>query len=50
MAAKFTTFFALDLAETQSGDWLLIELNDAQMAGAGENDLNELFGNLRSAP
>jgi hypothetical protein len=49
IAARFTTFFAMDLAETESGDWILIELNDGQMAGPSENDLDELYGNLRAA-
>ena len=33
IASRFATFFTLDLAETQEGDWILIEINDAvQMA------------------
>lgn len=49
IAARFTTFFAMDLAETESGEWILIELNDGQMAAPSENDLDELYGNLRAA-
>jgi hypothetical protein len=49
VACKFTTFFAMDLAETENGDWTLIELNDGQTAAPSENDLDELYGNLRRA-
>jgi hypothetical protein len=31
------------------GATILIELNDGQMAGPSENDLDELYGNLRAA-
>lgn len=49
VAANYATFFAMDLAETDEGDWILIELNDGQMAVPSENDLNELYGSLREA-
>lgn len=48
-ASKFTAFFTLDMAETQGGDWILIEINDAQMAAPVEHDLDALYGNLRNA-
>ena len=48
IAAAHTNFFALDLAETEEGNWILIELNDGQSAGPCDNDLDELYGNLRS--
>ncbi|MCE9555516.1 MAG: ATP-grasp domain-containing protein [Planctomycetes bacterium] len=47
MAADFATFFTLDIAETEEGDWILIEINDAQMAAPSENDLDELYGRLK---
>ena len=49
IASKHTNFFALDLAETEEGGWILIELNDGQSAGPCDNDLDDLYGNLRSA-
>jgi hypothetical protein len=49
IAARFVTFFALDLAQTQDGEWILIELNDGQTAVPGEHNLDELYGNLRHA-
>jgi hypothetical protein len=49
IAARFVTFFVLDLAETEDGDWILIEVNDGQTAVPGEHDLDELYGNLRRA-
>jgi hypothetical protein len=49
IAAAHTTFFAVDIAETEQGDWILIEINDGQMAAPSENDLDQLFGNLRKA-
>lgn len=48
IAANFTTFFTMDLAETVNGEWILIELNDGQSAVPAENDLDELYGNLRT--
>jgi hypothetical protein len=40
-------FFVLDIAETQSGDWILIEANDAQMCSLGGVDADDLYRNLR---
>jgi len=48
IASGFANFFALDLAETQQGDWILIEINDGQSSVPSEHDLDELYGNLRS--
>lgn len=31
--APFAKFFVLDLAETASGEWIVVEVNDGQMAG-----------------
>jgi hypothetical protein len=47
IVASFATFYTLDLAETEDGDWILIEINDAQTAVPSENDLDELYGRLR---
>lgn len=40
-------FWVLDVARTAAGDWIVIELNDGQMSGLSENDLNQLYGNLK---
>jgi ATP-grasp domain, R2K clade family 3 len=39
-------FFTIDVAESQSGEWLVIELNDGQMSGLSENNPEELYKNL----
>lgn len=49
IASQFTTFFTLDLAETEDGEWLLIELNDGQMAAPAEHDLDALYAKLKIA-
>ena len=43
---KKVMFYALDVAKTISGDWIVIELNDGQMSGLSMNDPNELYGHL----
>ena len=40
-------FFTLDVAQTESGDWLVVELNDGQMSGLSENDPNILYRNMK---
>lgn len=40
-------FFVMDIAQTQSGDWIVVELNDGQMSGLSENDPNVLYKNLK---
>jgi hypothetical protein len=47
IVAPFVPFFVLDLAETEAGTWILIEVNDAQQAVPSEHDLDALYGNLR---
>lgn len=49
IASKFTTFFAVDIAETDDNRWILVELNEGQMANLCENDPEEFYKNLRSA-
>lgn len=41
------TFFVIDVAQTESGDWLVVELNDGQMSGLSENDPNILYRNMK---
>lgn len=45
--ARNVTFYVMDIAQTQSGDWILIELNDGQMSGLSEVDPDELYSNLK---
>lgn len=39
-------FYAIDVAQTESGDWIVVELNDGQMSGLSENDPEILYKNL----
>lgn len=39
-------FFAIDVAETESGDWIVIELNDGQQSGLSMNSPYVLYKNL----
>lgn len=41
------TFFVIDVAQTESGDWIVVELNDGQMSGLSENDPEALYKNLK---
>jgi hypothetical protein len=40
-------YYAVDIAQTEMGEWIVIELNDGQMSGLSENDPYVLYGNLR---
>ena len=40
-------FYALDVAQQENGEWIVVELNDGQMSGLSENDPNLLYSNLR---
>lgn len=46
LMAPFATFFVLDVAETATGDWIVIEVNDGQMSGLSACDPDELYSNL----
>ena len=39
-------YYAVDVAQTEDGEWLVIELNDATMSGLAGNDPQELYGKL----
>jgi hypothetical protein len=41
------TFFVIDIAQKANGDWVVVELNDGQMAGLSENDPEVLYKNLK---
>lgn len=40
-------FYAVDVAETADGGWIVVELNDGQMSGLSENDPEVLYSNLK---
>lgn len=42
-------FYTIDVAQTQDNRWILIELNDGQMAGLSENNPHILYRNLKKA-
>ena len=46
IVSKYVNFFVLDLAKTLNGKWILIEINDGQMSGPSENNLDTLYRNL----
>jgi hypothetical protein len=39
-------FYTVDVAQTEKGNWIVIELNDGQMSGLSENDPETLYYNL----
>lgn len=43
---KKTAFYGLDVAETATGEWVVIELNDGQMSGLSMNDPKDLYARL----
>ena len=40
------SFFVLDVAETASGEWIVVEVNDAQMSGLSGVDPAKLYANM----
>lgn len=40
-------FYAIDVARTESGDWIVVEVNDGQMSGLSDNDPKALYKNLK---
>lgn len=44
--SKKVNFFVVDIAETENGDWILIELNDGQMSGLSEIDPENFYKSL----
>lgn len=49
IASQYTNFFVLDIAEKQSGGWILIEMNSGEMSGLSNNDPHVLYKNLKNA-
>ena len=46
IACEYATFYTLDVARTASGEWILVEINDGQMAGLSECNPTALYANL----
>lgn len=44
---QYADFFTLDIAQTEYGDWILIEINDGQMAGLSCIDPDSFYSKLR---
>jgi hypothetical protein len=49
VVSEQVNFFVLDMAQTEAGDWILIEINDGCQSGLSENDPEELYKNLALA-
>lgn len=47
--ADHVDFFVIDVARTESGRWIVIELNDAQMSGLSMCNPKHLYSNLQLA-
>jgi hypothetical protein len=45
--SQHATFWVVDVAKTQAGDWIVVELNAGQQSGLSCVDPKELYGNLR---
>jgi hypothetical protein len=49
ITCEFVNFFVLDIAELESGGWMLVEINDGQCSGLSENKASVLYENLSKA-
>lgn len=45
--SNYVNFFVIDIAKTEDGKWVLVEVNDGQMSGLSHNDPSRLYSNLR---
>lgn len=43
IVSKYINFFVMDIARTEDGQWILVELNDGQMSGLSENNPEVLY-------
>jgi hypothetical protein len=41
------TFYSIDVAETESGDWMVVEVNDGQQSGLSNCSSVDLYKNLK---
>lgn len=47
IVSEFIEFFVVDIAQTETGDWIVIELNDAQMSGLSDINPNQFYRSLK---
>lgn len=47
--AAHTNFYCVDVAETEQGNWILIEINEGSQSGLAECDPHEFYKNLKNA-
>lgn len=47
IAQNYCEFYVLDIAEKESGGWILVEVNDGQMSGLSNISPDEFYRNLR---
>lgn len=45
--SKKATFFAIDVAETEAGGWIVIEVNDGQSSGLSNVSAKDFYTNLK---
>lgn len=46
IVSEYVNFFVIDIAKTETGDWMVIELNDAQMSGLSTIEPENFYKNL----
>lgn len=44
-----TNFYVVDVAQTESGDWLVVELNEGQMSGLSDNNPDIFYSALKQS-
>ena len=42
----YTNFYVIDMAQTEDGEWILIDLNDGQMSGLSAIPAERFYSNL----
>jgi len=47
IVSKHINFYAVDIAETESGEWIVIELNDGQMSGLSTIDPTNFYKTIK---
>jgi hypothetical protein len=47
IVADYVNFYVLDIAQKETGEWVLVEVNDGQMAGLSDINPHELYSNLK---
>ena len=47
IVADYVNFYVLDIAQKETGEWVLVEINDACMSGLSEINPDTLYSNLK---